>query len=181
MTLDPAKADELILVDGLDRQIGTATKERAHREGLLHRAFSVVLVREGASGQEILLAQRAEGKYHSGGLWGNSCCSHPRVGEDVLGAAERRVPEELGCQASDLREVSAFAYRAVFDGGLSEHEFDHVLLGLAVGEPTPDPSEVSAVRWVPIDELAAELAAHPEHFAAWAPMVLSIAMTELRA
>ena len=109
MAVDPARADELVLVDGLDRQVGTATKEQTHREGLLHRAFSVVLVREGADGPEILLAQRAEGKYHSAGLWANSCCSHQRAGEEVVAAAYQRVCEELGCEAADLREVAAFA------------------------------------------------------------------------
>ena len=179
MTRDPAKNDELILVDGLDRPLGSATKERAHREGLLHRAFSVVLVRKGEGGPEVLLAQRAHGKYHSGGLWGNSCCSHPRVGENVPEAASRRVPEELGCQVSDLREIAAFAYRAVFEGGLAEHEYDHVLLGRAVGELAPASDEVMAVRWVGVDDLARELAEHPEHFAAWAPMVLSLALPEI--
>lgn len=176
---DEARADELILVDGLDRQIGTASKEEAHFKGLLHRAFSVVLVRGGDCGPELLLAQRAEGKYHSGGLWANSCCSHPRAGEEVLGAALRRVPEELGCAVTDLREIASFAYRAVFASGLAEHEYDHVLIGTAAGDLHPDPREVSSVRWVAAEDVAAELAAHPEHFSAWAPMVLSLALQEI--
>ena len=157
MAGDPACEDMLVLVDGLDREVGCATKERAHREGLLHRAFSVVLVREGADGPELLLAQRAAGKYHSGGLWANSCCSHPRAGEELADAARRRVREELGCDADSLREIAAFAYRAPFPDGICEHEYDHVLVGRACGEVAPDPAEVSAVRWVGANQLAAEL------------------------
>ena len=168
MTLDPAREDLLVLVDGLDREIGTATKECVHREGLLHRAFSVLLVREGANGPELLLAQRAPGKYHSAGLWANSCCSHPRAEEQLLDAAYRRVREELGCEAADLRELAAFVYRAEFADGLCEYEYDHVLVGRCEGELAPDPAEVGAVRWVAADDVAAELADHPDQVAAWA-------------
>ena len=176
MAEDPARDDELLLVDGLDRPVGTASKWRAHAEGLLHRAFSVVLVRMGETGPELLLSQRAEGKYHSAKLWANSCCSHPRAGENLEDAAYRRVREELGCEAIRLHEVGAFAYRAEFESGLAEHEYDHVFVGEMRGEVSPDPGEVAAVRWVSADELAAELAASPEHFCAWAPMALSIAL-----
>lgn len=176
---DSARNDQLILVDGLDRPIGTTSKERAHVDGLLHRAFSVVLTRSGAQGTELLLAQRAQGKYHSAGLWANSCCSHPRVGEEVIDAAYRRVIEELGCGAQDLVEIGAFAYRAEFANGLTEYEYDHVLIGTCAGTPSPDPSEASAVRWVTVDALAQELARHPERFAAWAFMVLSLALAHL--
>ena len=176
MAADPAQGDMLILVDGLDREIGSATKMQAHTDGLLHRAFSVILVRPGADGPEVLLSQRARGKYHSGGLWANSCCSHPRVSETVLDAAYRRVREELGCEAVGLRELCAFAYRAEFDTGLCEHEYDHVLIGGFQGEISPDPDEVDAVRWIGIDALATELAEQPRQFSAWAPMVLSLGM-----
>jgi isopentenyl-diphosphate delta-isomerase len=179
MLSDPARNDLLVLVDGLDREVGTATKLDAHEKGLLHRAFSVVLARDEAAGLKLLLARRATGKYHSGGLWGNSCCSHPRAGEELVEAAHRRVREELGCDAGDLREVAAFAYRAEFANGLVEYEYDHVLLGYCVGEPSPDPTEVSELRWTSIEELAAELAGEPDSFAAWAPMVLSMAMANL--
>ncbi len=180
LATDPAREDMLILVDGLDRQTGTANKVEAHTDGLLHRAFSVALVREGDAGPELLLSCRAHGKYHSGGLWANSCCSHPRAGEATVEAAYRRVREELGCEATDLRELCSFAYRAEFDNGLAEHEFDHVLVGGCRGELAPDPLEVCDVRWVGVDELAAELAAEPKSFCAWAPMVLSIVLQALR-
>ena len=177
---DGARDDVLILVDGLDREIGSATKERIHVEGLLHRAFSVVLVREDAGEPHLLLARRAASKYHSAGLWANSCCSHPRAGEDVIAAASRRVREELGCEAVGLREICAFSYRAEFGSGLCEYEFDHVLVGRCEGEIALDRAEVSEVRWVSFDALASELADDPQAFAAWAPIVLTMAMRELR-
>lgn len=180
MTADPARNDELILVDGLDRKIGTATKEKTHREGLLHRAFSVVLVRDGAAGPELLLAQRAECKYHSAGLWANSCCSHPRKDEELPDAVRRRVAEELGCGIDDLKEVTAFVYRAEFADGICEYEYDHVLIGRCAGELSPDPVEVGGVRWIGFEDLAAELADNPRSFAPWAYTVLTIAMNELR-
>lgn len=175
---DSARDDMLIMVDGLDREIGFEPKWRTHAEGLLHRAFSVVLVRDNADGPEFLLAQRAAGKYHSAGLWANSCCSHPRAGEQLLDAAYRRVAEELGCKAVGLHEIAAFAYRADFEDGLCEYEYDHVLVGRCEGELSPDPAEVGGVRWVGLDELAVELAEEPLKFAAWAPMVLTIALSE---
>ena len=182
LAADPARDDLLILVDGRDREVGTATKVQAHVDGgILHRAFSVVLVREGADGPELLLALRSMQKYHSGGLWANSCCSHPRAGEGVIDAAYRRVREELGCDAVNLREIAAFAYRAEFDNGLCEHEYDHVLVGRQAGVIDPDPAEASEVRWISFDALAAELVDEPRKFAAWAPMVLSQTMGELSA
>ena len=179
MSHDPAKRDLLILVDGRDREIGTATKEDVHRRGLLHRAFSVMLVRRNQGRNELLLAQRAAGKYHSAGLWANSCCSHPRAGEELLDAAYRRAHEELGCNARNLAELSAFIYRAEFADGICEYEYDHVLLGECVGDPSPDPAEVSAVRWVSADDVAHELATNPERFTAWAFTVLSLALAHL--
>lgn len=176
---DPAKDDMLVLVDGLDRKVGEATKLQAHVDGTLHRAFSVVLVRDGESGPEILLALRSLQKYHSGGLWANSCCSHPRVGEEVIEAAYRRVPEELGCEAVDLRDICSFVYRAEFDNGLIEHERDHVVIGHCKGEINPNPAEASEARWVTFDELATELANEPKKFAAWAPIVFTLTMAEL--
>ena len=178
MAADPARDDMLILVDGLDREVGAATKLQAHVDGVLHRAFSVVLVRDGEEGPEILLAKRSLLKYHSGGLWANSCCSHPRVGEGVVEAAYRRVPEELGCEAADLREVCAFVYRAEFDNGLTEHEFDHVVVGRCVGEVDPNPAEASEARWIGFDALAAELTNEPSKFAAWVPIVLTLTMAD---
>ena len=179
MAADPARDDKLILVDGLDREVGNATKLEAHVEGTLHRAFSVVLMRDGKTDPEFLLAKRSMLKYHSGGLWANSCCSHPRVGEDVVEAAYRRVPEELGCEAVDLHEACAFLYRAEFDNGIIEHEFDHVVIGRCSGDIDPNPAEASEVRWIGFDELAAELASEPLKFAVWAPIALTLAIADI--
>lgn len=179
MAADPARDDLLILVDETDRELGTDTKRGAHEKGSLHRAFSVVLVREGESGPEVLLVKRAHGKYHSGGLWTNSCCSHPRAGEELEAAVLRRMPEELGCEADELREIGAFVYRAEFDNGLTEHEFDHVFLATSASDPVPDPEEAEEIRWITPDELERMLEEQPGTFTAWAPQVLRMALAEL--
>jgi len=176
---DPTINDALILVDGLDREVGTATKLQAHVDGSLHRAFSVVLARDTSDGPELLLAKRSEYKYHSANLWANSCCSHPRSGEETIDAAYRRVREEPGCTALDLRELCAFVYRAEFDNGLCEHEFDHVVIGRCEDDFAPDPYEVSDMRWIGFEELSAELRDEPKHFAVWAPIVLTLAMSDI--
>ena len=175
---DPARLDELVLVDALDREIGAATKEVAHMEGLLHRAFSVVIIREVNGETQVLLARRASCKYHCAGLWGNSCCSHPRVGEDLMQEAYRRVPEELGCAVRNLREIGSFMYRAEFANGLAEYEYDHVLVGSLEGEVAPPVDEVDAVWWVTAPKLVELLTSQPDLFAPWArtvlPMVLRV-------
>ena len=176
MERDPAKEDLLILTDILDRQTGTATKEQAHRSGLLHRAFSVMLYRDAGGIREYLISRRADGKYHSAGLWANSCCSHPRSGEDTLEAARARVREELGCEVMDLTEIGTFVYRTVFPDGLSEYEYDHVLLGRAGGPLNPDPAEVSEYRWMPAKSLAALLSDAPDQFAPTAYNVFSMTL-----
>ena len=177
---DATLTDELILVDGLDRAIGAASKWQTHVDGALHRAFSVVLVREGEEGPELLVAKRSLLKYHSGGLWANSCCSHPRVGEEIIEAAYRRVPEELGCTAAELHEIAAFVYRAEFENGLCEYEYDHVVVGQCASELELNPNEVSEARWMSFDALAEELAKEPKQFAAWAPTVFTLTMNHLR-
>jgi isopentenyl-diphosphate delta-isomerase len=159
----------VILVDRADRERGTMEKLQAHREGKLHRAFSVfVLNRAGA----ILLQQRAESKYHSGGLWSNTCCGHPRPGEPVAAAAARRLREEMGLDLA-LQAVGAFRYQARL-GDLIEHEYDHVLVGRSDAAPRPDPLEVAAWRWMPPEELRADLAAHPERYSAWLAQALEV-------
>lgn len=154
--------DRVILVDERDRPVGEAEKLAAHRDGRLHRAFSVfVRHRDG----RILLQRRAESKYHSGGLWTNTCCGHPRPGEETGPAAERRLHEEMGFQCA-LQPVGTFVYRAQL-GALVEHEFDHVFTGQFDGSPSPDPAEVADWRWVALEELDADLRAHPERYTVW--------------
>ena len=171
--------DKLILVDLLDRPVGEAGKLPCHQKGLLHRAFSVVLTRSGSTGTEVLLARRAEGKYHSGGLWSNSCCSHPRVGEELDEAVPRRLEEELGVRGVAYREVGTFVYRAAFDNGLTEYELAHVFVGVYDGPVSADPSEVSEVGWMGADELVAQLTERPQDFTAWCPAVTALALRAL--
>lgn len=176
---DSARDDMLVLVDLLDREIGHASKEEVHAKGLLHRAFSAVLWRKGKTGVEFLLTRRAQGKYHSSGLWANSCCSHPRMGEKLEDAVRRRVREELGCDIDEARELGSFVYRAVFCNGIIEYEYDHVFAAEYDGEPKPDPAESDASCWVGTDELIAEICERPHHFSAWAPGVFAIVLREL--
>lgn len=171
--------DRLILVDIFDRPLGEAGKEETHRKGLLHRAFSVFVADKEA--RRLLIQQRAYGKYHSGGLWANTCCSHPRPGEDTKEAARRRLLEEVGIQC-ELRELDAFVYRQVFADGLSEYEFDHVFIGFwderaGEGSLRPDPEEIRELVWVDGEALADDLKDNPGRYAAWfliaAPKVIS--------
>jgi isopentenyl-diphosphate delta-isomerase len=167
--MPPAVPEEqVILVDERDREIGTMGKLEAHRRGALHRAFSIF----GFDPQgRLLLQRRAAGKYHSGGLWTNTCCSHPRPGEATGAAAARRLREEMGL-GFPLTPAFTFRYEASFPNGLREHELDHVFFGDCAGEPRPDPAEVDGWRYAALDELAREVAAHPEQFTAWLAVCL---------
>ncbi len=157
-------ADELVvLVDERDREIGVAPKLEAHRQGALHRAFSLMIWNGDG---HLLLQERHAGKYHSGGLWTNAVCGHPRPGEDVPAAALRRLEEEMGFRCP-LEKLGTLRYRAELDHGLTEHELVHVFRGRHHGAVLPDPSEADGYRWVPLDTLRAEMAANPERFSAW--------------
>lgn len=153
----------VILVNEKDEPVGTMEKLEAHQKGLLHRAFSVFVVN--AKG-DMLLQQRALNKYHSGGLWTNTCCSHPLPGENILAAAHRRLQEEMGFDC-DLKEVFSFTYRAALDNGLTEHEFDHVFLGVYDGAITPDTEEVLAHRFLPVSAIRRLLTEEPDTFTHW--------------
>ena len=153
----------VILVDADDVEIGTMSKSRAHREGRLHRAFSIFIFN---SEGRLLLQKRAADKYHSGGLWTNSCCSHPRPGERIAQAAERRLKEELGIICA-LSSEFTFTYKAEVGNGLIENEFDHVFFGTYDGPVLPDASEVSDVRWMRMNDLADDLRTSGDHYTAW--------------
>ena len=164
-------AEMVVLVDESDREVGLAPKLAAHADGVLHRAFSVFVLN--ARG-EVMLQRRALGKYHSGGLWTNSCCGHPRAGEPVAAAARRRLREEMGFDCA-LTHVRGFVYHAEVGGGLLEHEYDHVFIGRHDADPAPDPAEVCEWRWQSPDAALAEAEAHPERFTPW----FSLALHEL--
>ncbi|MHB1294971.1 MAG: isopentenyl-diphosphate Delta-isomerase [Anaerolineae bacterium] len=155
--------NDVILVDADDREIGAMEKSAAHRDGALHRAFSVFCFN---SEGHMLLQQRALTKYHGGGLWTNTCDGHPHAGENTIQAAEARLRQEMGI-VCDLVEVLQFTYRAALEHGMVEHEVDHVLVGCFEGLPTPDPAEVAAWRWVRPEDLRRQLEANPEAFAPW--------------
>ena len=169
--------EEIILVDESDRVVGFAEKMEAHRDGgRLHRAFSIVLFNQRG---EMLLQLRAAAKYHFGGLWTNACCGHPRRGEKLLPAARRRLREELGIEA-ELREVFNFTYTATDPGsGLTENEYDHVLVGHFDGPLTADPEEMDDIRWIDCAELERDLAARPEAYTPWFGQVVE-RLPELR-
>lgn len=155
--------ERVILVDRRDTPVGTAEKLEAHRTGRLHRAFSVLILNDAG---EALLQRRAAGKYHSAGLWSNTCCSHPRPGEATQAAAHRRLQEEMGFDCP-LESAFPFIYRTELEGGLVEHEYDHLFLGSWTGAPEPDPEEVAEWRWVPLHALRREIARHPTRFTYW--------------
>ena len=158
----------LIAVDEQDHETGVVKKMVAHRKGILHRAFSIFVFDEV---DRLLLQRRANGKYHSGGLWSNTCCSHPRAGESLIEAAHRRLREEMGFDCP-LRSVFGFVYRAALDGGLVEHEFDHVVVGRFAGVPAPDAREVGAWKWERVAAIQSQLAEDPRAFTAWFGLAL---------
>jgi isopentenyl-diphosphate delta-isomerase len=155
--------EEVILVDQSDQPLGVMEKIAAHRQGLLHRAFSVFIFN---SRGEMLLQQRAEEKYHSAGLWTNACCSHPRPGEDTREAAVRRLCEELGF-TTHLEKLFEFTYRTAYNNGLTEFEFDHVFVGTYDHDISPDRAEVSDYRYQSLPEIEADLLSSPATFTSW--------------
>ena len=155
--------EQLILVDERNRAIGAAGKEAVHRKSLLHRAFSIFLVDERG---QILLQQRSPRKYHSGGLWANSCCGHPRPGERTMVAARRRLTEELGVDA-ELSFAFFSRYQADLDHGMHENEFVYVYFGRLRGELRPDPAEVADVTFLPPEDIQRRIRQQPNAFAYW--------------
>lgn len=165
--------DHVILVDENDREVGTDAKLAVHRSGRLHRAFSIFVF---DSRGRTLLQRRATSKYHSGGLWSNTCCSHPRPGETVEEAARRRLEEEMGFDCA-LHRVCDFVYRRELADGFVEHEFDHVFSGHFDGTPVPDAAEVEAWRWADVEEVRVDSDARPERYTAWFGLALERLLT----
>ncbi len=155
--------EQVILVNEKDEPMGLMPKMEAHEKGLLHRAFSVFVFNDK---NELLLQQRALSKYHSPGLWTNTCCSHQREGESNIGAGKRRLKEEMGF-TTDLKDSMSFIYKAPFDNGLTEHEFDHILVGNFNEVPKMNPLEVSAWKWMKLEEVQKDMKHHPEDYTEW--------------
>jgi len=155
--------DKVILVDKNDNQVGLMPKLEAHEKGLLHRAFSVFIFN---NDYKLLLQKRATSKYHSGGLWTNTCCSHPREGEDISEAANRRLFEEMGIKTS-LRKVYDFIYKAELDNGLTENEFDHVFYGVYDKEPKINLEEADDYKWMDMDSLNDDINNNGGNYTVW--------------
>ncbi|WKA64105.1 isopentenyl-diphosphate Delta-isomerase [Pectobacterium aroidearum] len=154
---------EVVLVDENDKPTGVMEKQEAHVKGALHRAITVYIFN---SRQQLLLQQRAEEKYHSGGLWSNTCCSHPAPGEETQQAAHRRLYEEMGLRC-ELTPMFTLTYRLPLDNGLIEHELGHVYFGVTDDLPQINPDEVSSYEYQSIDNIAQRMAETPEQFTAW--------------
>ena len=153
----------LILVDENDKQMGTMGKMEVHRKGLLHRAFSVFIINEK---NELLLQQRALSKYHSPSLWTNTCCSHQHEGETSTQAAKRRLNQEMGIKTS-LEFLFSFIYKAEFENGLIEHEFDHVIFGKSNHDPKVDKNEAESWKWVSVDLILKDIAINQDKYTVW--------------
>lgn len=153
----------VILVDENDQELGLMEKIEAHEKALLHRAFSVFVYNDKG---ELMLQQRALGKYHTPGLWTNTCCSHQIKGETNIEAGQRRLHEEMGF-TTDLEETSSFIYKAPFDNGLTEHEYDYMMVGYYNDEPNINPDEVNAWKWISLDDLKVDIDENPQIYTAW--------------
>lgn len=158
----------LILVDEQDNEVGVMDKLSAHQKGVLHRAFSVFVFNERG---ELLLQQRADEKYHSAGLWSNTCCSHPYKGELIKTAINRRLREEMG-MLCETDFAFSFIYQANLENGLSEHEFDHVYFGTTDLKPIIEQTEVKDWKYISLKDLAADIDANPQNYTAWLKICL---------
>ena len=154
---------DVILVDEQDRPLGTMGKMEVHEKALLHRAFSVFIFNDNG---QMLLQKRAAKKYHSANLWSNACCSHPKPGENTLQAAGKRLQEEMGFNTA-IKKVFDFTYKAPFDNGLTEHEFDHVFVGKFSGTIQPNPDEVGDYCYMSMEEIKTSIQSHPEKYTIW--------------
>ncbi|WP_415373964.1 isopentenyl-diphosphate Delta-isomerase [Patiriisocius sp. Uisw_017] len=155
--------EKVVLVNDNDEQIGLMPKMEAHEKGLLHRAFSVFVFNDR---NELMLQQRAMHKYHSPGLWTNTCCSHQREGETNVEAGIRRLQEEMGFTTT-LDETISFIYKAPFDNGLTEHEYDHVLVGKFEDKPAINPQEVEDWKWMKLEDVKNDIENNPTLYTVW--------------
>ena len=155
--------ENVILVDKNDTQIGLMSKLDAHKKGILHRAFSVFVLN---NNNEIMLQKRAYNKYHSGGLWTNTCCSHQREGENSIEAGKRRLLEEMGFE-TELKIITSFIYKVEFENGLTEHELDYLLIGKFLKSPIINKQEVADWKWMKIELIADDIKLNPNNYTSW--------------
>jgi len=155
--------EQVILVNERDEKIGLMPKLEAHQKGILHRAFSIFVFNDK---KELMLQQRALNKYHSPGLWTNTCCSHQRDGETSLEAGKRRLEEEMGF-TTPLKETNSFIYKAPFDKGLTEPELDHILVGNYNGIPEINQTEVASWKWMTLEQIQKDIQINPDDYTAW--------------
>lgn len=167
--------ENVILVDEQDNQLGLMPKMEAHEKAVLHRAFSVFIFNTKG---ELMLQQRAAHKYHSPLLWTNTCCSHQRDGETNIEAGKRRLEEEMGFK-TDLKEVFSFVYKAPFDNGLTEHEFDHVMVGTFSGEPQINKNEVASYKWMSLEAVKHDIELQPDLYTAWFKIIFKESYSKL--
>ena len=159
----------VLVVDHKDTVLGTMPKTDAHRQGILHRAFSVFVFN---SAGNLLLQRRADHKYHSGGLWTNTCCSHPAAGTDIYAQAVSRTRQEMGITPDRMRHVGSVIYRADLDRGMVEHEFDHIFVGYSDQMPDPNPDEVSGYLYMPFPEVRKAVSVVPGEFTVWFRIIM---------
>ena len=155
--------ENVILVDKNDTQIGLMSKLDAHKKGILHRAFSVFVLN---NNNEIMLQKRAYNKYHSGGLWTNTCCSHQREGENSIEAGKRRLLEEMGFE-TELKIITSFIYKVEFENGLTEHELDYLLIGKYLKSPVINKQEVADWKWMKVELIADDIKLNPNYYTSW--------------
>ncbi|HET6991127.1 MAG TPA: isopentenyl-diphosphate Delta-isomerase [Bacteroidia bacterium] len=168
--------EQVILVDSRNRELGAMDKTEAHKAGKLHRALSVFVFN---SKGELLMHRRAMGKYHSSGLWTNTCCSHPRPGENVAHAASRRLKEEMGMN-TPLKELFDFIYKAELENGLYEHEADHVFIGTDNSDPVPDANEVMEWKWMLPDDILKDMDVNPNNYTIWFQLIFKDVIRRVR-
>lgn len=162
-------------MDEKDRELGPIEKLEAHHKGILHRAFSILVFN---SKNQLLLQRRAMGKYHTPGLWTNTCCSHPRYGENIVEAIYRRLHEEMGFTC-ELEEVFQFQYKVKFDNELTENEYDHVFIGRYDGEIHINKDEVEEYKWISLEEVEDRIKSNPEEFTYWFKYLLKKGRNQL--
>lgn len=160
--------EKIILVDKNDNKIGIGEKLQTHKEGKLHRGFSILIFN---SKNELLIQKRAKIKYHSPGLWTNTCCSHPRKGKNLREEVKKRLKEEMGFECK-LKKIFTFIYKVKFKNGLTEHEYDHVFIGKFDGKPNPNPKEVDDYKWISIEKIQKDIKKDPTKYTYWFKIII---------